>query len=304
MPPILTGSPFDLNDGRAYTRWRQAKLDLYPQTIDELIVNLQEKSPSDDEIAEITAICARANMAIYRLADPAMGDKPYVRALGQLLGLQRLDGNLCADGDSITSLQVQNVGRQSAYIPYTNRPLSWHTDGYYNLPDQQIRAILMHCVRNAAEGGDNLLLDHEIAYIQLRDKNPDYIKVLMRNDAMTIPPNVENGVEIRAEQSGPVFSVDTATGNLSMRYTARTRNIEWFDDDLTREAVTCLNELLTPYNPYVFTYRLNPGEGIICNNVLHSRTGFKDTADEASGRLLYRARYYDRIAHTDLNSGN
>lgn len=302
MAPIFTGSPFDLDDDRAYAHWRQAKLDHYPTTSDELIVNLHGKSPTADEIAALKVICARANMAIYRLADPAIGDKSYVRALGQELGLQRLDGNLCADGDSITSLQVQNVGRQSGYIPYTNRPLSWHTDGYYNLPDQQIRAILMHCVRDAAEGGDNLLLDHEIAYIQLRDKNPDLIKVMMQDNVMTIPPNVENGIEIRAEQSGPVFSVD-ASGNLIMRYTARTRNIEWFDDDLTRQAVACLNELLTPYNPYVFTYRLGPGEGIICNNVLHSRTGFKDTADGASGRLLYRARYYDRIANTDLNSG-
>ncbi len=303
MAPILTNSPFNLDDDKAYSRWRQIKLDHYPKTIDDLMVNLREKSPSADEIAEITAICLRANMAIYRLSDPAMGDKSFVRDLGQKLGLHRLDGNLCADGDSITSLQVQSVGRQSAYIPYTNRPLSWHTDGYYNLPDQQIRAILMHCVRDAAEGGDNLLLDHEIAYIQLRDKKPDYIKALMRDTALTIPPNVENGFEIRAQQSGPVFSVDTATGNLSMRYSARTRNIEWFDDDLTHEAVACLNELLTPYNPYVFTYKLSPGEGIICNNVLHSRTGFKDMADKAPGRLLYRARYYDRIANTDLNSG-
>ncbi len=32
------------------------------------------------------------------------------------------------------------------------------------------------------------------------------------------------------------------------------------------------------------------------NNVLHDRAGFSD--DESHRRLLYRARYYDRIAGT------
>jgi len=34
---------------------------------------------------------------------------------------------------------------------------------------------------------------------------------------------------------------------------------------------------------------------VISNNVLHTRTGF---ADGATPRLLYWARYYDRIAGT------
>ncbi len=38
-----------------------------------------------------------------------------------------------------------------------------------------------------------------------------------------------------------------------------------------------------------------PGWGLICNNVLHTRTGF---ADGQPPRLLYRARYYDRLAGT------
>jgi hypothetical protein len=34
--------------------------------------------------------------------------------------------------------------------------------------------------------------------------------------------------------------------------------------------------------------------GLVCNNVLHDRTGFDD--DPSRPRLLYRARYLDRIA--------
>ena len=38
---------------------------------------------------------------------------------------------------------------------------------------------------------------------------------------------------------------------------------------------------------------LQPGMGLLCNNVLHDRSAFSD--DPARPRLIYRARYYDRI---------
>jgi hypothetical protein len=301
---VLPANPFLLADEAAYQQWREARLDGYPQQAEDLLVELSGPHISEQEYRRLLTMCRRANMVIYRLADAAQGDKAFVRELGQRLGLHRLDGNLCADDDAITSLQVMAGGRHAAYIPYTNRRLSWHTDGYYNLPEQAIRGFLMHCVRPAADGGENLLLDHEIAYIQLRDRDPAYIEALMRPDVMTIPPNVENGEEIRPSQSGPVFSVESGSGSLHMRFSARTRNIIWHDDEITRQAVACLNELLTPDNPYVIRYRLNPGEGIICNNVLHSRTGFTDDPAPGKTRLLYRARYYDRIADTHLNQGS
>lgn len=284
-------NPFSLADEKAYQVWREAKLDHYPNNNEQVMVNIESADLSDDEFQQLAGLCQKTNFAIYHLENPSDGNKSFVRTLGQKMGLERLDGNLCADNDSITSLQVMETGRHAGYIPYTNRRLSWHTDGYYNTPDEQIRGILMHCAQPAAEGGENLLLDHEVAYIQLRDKNPDYIKVLMRENAMTIPPNVENGVEIRGEQTGPVFSVDEH-GYLHMRFSARTRNIIWHDDETTKEAVSYLNSLFSENNPYVFRYRLRSGEGIICNNVLHCRTGF---SDDDQKRLLYRARYFDRV---------
>lgn len=297
----MQDNPFLLGNDAAYLAWREQKLDGYPTTIDQVRVDLGLDINNQAQLDQLETICSKTNFVIYRFKDHGSVDKVLIKSLGERLGLVRLDGNLCADGDSISSLQVRDEGRHSAYIPYTNRRLSWHTDGYYNLPDQQIRAILMHCAQDAAEGGENMLLDHEIAYIQLRDRNPDYIRVLMQPDAMTIPPNVEQGVEIRGEQTGPVFSLQPETGNLHMRYTARTRNIEWADNPVTQEAVACITELLTPNNPYVFRYRLHPGEGIICNNILHCRTGFTDDPATGRQRLLYRARYFDRVRHTDLD---
>jgi hypothetical protein len=45
--------------------------------------------------------------------------------------------------------------------------------------------------------------------------------------------------------------------------------------------------------PHALRLRLESGMGLICNNVLHARSAFRD--DPARPRLLFRARYYDRI---------
>ena len=66
--------------------------------------------------------------------------------------------------------------------------------------------------QTAAEGGDNELLDHEIAYIRIRDQNPEWIRALMAADAFTIPSNTEGGEQIRPDHGGPVFSVSPADG--------------------------------------------------------------------------------------------
>jgi hypothetical protein len=82
-----------------------------------------------------------------------------------------------------------------------------------------------------------------------------------------------------------------------MRYSARKRNIQWRDDDITRAARDFLSEILADENGPVFHYRLQPGEGLISNNVLHNRTEFNDGAGQK--RLLYRARFFDRIVQDE-----
>jgi len=289
-------SPFDPDNQAAYREWRASKLDSYPASASDLCVSLSGVALSPDELAQLSQQLRKTGMAIYRLPSEVAVDKSFVRGLGQDFGLQHLDGNLCADDDGITSLQVMESGRKGGYIPYSNRPLTWHTDGYYNDAAHQIHAVILHCVRPAASGGENLLMDHEMAYLQLRDESPALVKALMQVDAMTIPPNVEQGETVRGEVTGPVFSIDVA-GRLHMRYSARTRNIQWHLDAATQDAMAMLQSLMSDNNPYVFRYRLDAGEGILSANVLHNRTGFEDQPD-TPGRLLYRARYYDLIQTT------
>jgi alpha-ketoglutarate-dependent taurine dioxygenase len=293
-----TTGPFDLKSDRAYQRWREQKFRDYPVRPGQLLIEVRDpRALSRAERDAIMGLCRKTNLVIYASAC-AQDDKDAVRTLGAQLGLKRLDSNLCADEDDITSLRVVTEGRHQHYIPYTNRPLSWHTDGYYNTPEHQIQAWLLHCASVAATGGENALLDHEIAYIAMRDESPDYVAALMAADAMTIPPNAEEGVELRPAQTGPVFSVDSQTGNLHMRYTARKRNIQWKQDPVTLAAVRFLEELLASDLPYIFRHRLESGQGVIANNVLHNRAGFTD--DPQHQRLIYRARYYDRMAGTDI----
>ena len=297
MATTLHDSPFDLSNESGYRNWRAEKLKDYPRRAEELVVAVQD--PSQLTVEEREALLARVrktNMALYAAATGDNPDKEIPRRLAEQLGLSHLDSNLLADDDGITSITVNPEGDHPKYIPYTNRAINWHCDGYYNTAEQQIRGMLLHCVHNAAEGGENQLLDHEMVYLLLRDENPDYIRALMADDVMTIPPGKDGEGDARGPSVGPVFSIQP-NGALHMRYTARKRNIEWKKDPATQAALARLEALLESDSPYIFHALLKPGMGLICNNVLHTRDGFTDLPGYPK-RLIYRARYFDRIAST------
>ena len=290
----MTGNPFALDDKAAYERWRDRKLAEAPASAGDLIVEVGDpRALSTAEHAALMARVRRCNMAIYAGA-MLDEDTDIPRRLGEQFGLSRLDANWLAGEDGISEIRVFNDGTQKHYIPYTDRPIKWHTDGYYNSPEWQIRGMVLHCVRRAASGGENRLMDHEMAYLLLREESPEHIQALMQPDAMIIPERVDEKDGVRPAQGGPVFSLDDG-GNLHMRYTARTRSIAWKQDAATLAAVAALERLLNQDGtPHVFHAQLEPGMGLLCNNVLHDRAAFSD--DPARPRLLYRARYLDRIA--------
>ena len=297
----MSFNPFSLDNETDYRNWRTRKLENYPSRAEDLVVKI--KDPRTLTPAEHEAIlerCRKTNMAIYVSDAAHEQDKEITRQLGHQFGLHRLDRNMLADDDGITSLAVHALGEHQHYIPYTNRPIKWHTDGYYNPRERQIWGLQLHCVCNAASGGDNGLMDHEIAYILLRDANPEHIRALMEPDAMAIPARMDEDGIARPDEVGPVFSLHTSSGDLHMRYTARTRSIRWKQSAEVQAAVACLEQVLNSDSPYIFRATLAPGMGLICNNVLHDRSGFSD--DGECKRLLYRARYYDRIAGTEVGT--
>jgi alpha-ketoglutarate-dependent taurine dioxygenase len=296
-------APFDLRNPSAYQVWRAEKLTQAPTSADALLVDISNtEAPCDHEIAAIRSRCQRYNMAIYRTTGKLAKDQ--VLALAGNFGLQRLETPLLTGEDGITELSVAGMAdsRRGIYIPYSNKPLSWHTDGYYNPTGQWVRGMLLHCVQPAATGGQSQLLDTDIAYIRLRDENPDWIEALMHAEALTIPANDVETDAVRDAETGPVF--DVVDGKLAMRYTHRLRSAVWRDDPLTAAARQFLRNLLDNGDPLMLTHRLSAGEGLICNNVLHRRTGFENSAGSGQGRLLYRARFRDRVAPNTSSAGD
>ncbi len=97
----------------------------------------------------------------------------------------------------------------------------------------------------------------------------------------------------RLTRTGPVFRVDPVDGTLHMRHTARRRNAVWKDDPPVRAAARRLHAILEGSEAGVLRGLLQAGMGLISNNVLHDRAAFED--DPESPRLLYRARFYDRL---------
>ena len=292
-------SPFSLDNDDLYQRWRDQKLKDYPRNLGDLLVEINDpRTLTDSEHAALLARCRKANMALYAGKTGADPDPEIPLSLGRRFGLHYLNKNWLADENGLTSLTVRTDGVRQNYIPYTNRVIHWHTDGYYNSADQQIHALNLHVVQQAASGGENALMDHEIAYILLRDRNPDYIRALMGPKTMTIPARIdEGGTVARPEEPGPVFRV-LPSGDLHMRYTIRVNNVMWADDPLSREALAYLQEILHSDSPYIYRGRLESGMGLVSNNVLHDRAAFTD--DATHKRHYYRARYFDRLAGTSI----
>ncbi len=298
---IPTDSPFHPDNSTGYQAWRAEKLANYPLCGEDLIVQVDDlKNLGNTEYQALWQRIAKTNMAIYASNLGETEDKDGARLLSAQFGLTHLDANWLADEDGISSLtpQDENASKRGEFIPYTHHRIRWHTDGYYNPAERRIFAMTLHCVREADEGGVNDLYDHELAYMALRDANPEYIRALMAADAMTIPARVGDTEAIgderniaRADETGPALCV--AEGHLHLRYTARTKSIAWKQDAATQAALKALEELLASHPKGSFSLKLQPGMGLICNNVLHTRSGFIDRPEHR--RLLYRARYHDHL---------
>ena len=299
---ILDKSPFLLANESEYQAWRARKLRRSPEAS-----SLDPWQLGSDNRFDPATLCEaqrhaeQHNFVVFESRSTL--DKRDFLELNRQLGLVHLDNNLGSDQDKVTSLQVLNSSDERAqYIPYTNRALNWHTDGYYNETADTIRAFSLYCVSPAERGGGNFLFDHEMMYLLIRDTDPELIAALMNPDIMTIPANVSGNKVIRPQTSCAVFSIDPGTGRLQMRYTSRPRNITWSDDKRSERALKLVREILID-DEAVTHLQLGAGQGLICNNLLHGREAFRDSPQGCS-RLMYRARYYDFIeTECDLNPG-
>jgi len=294
-------SPFLLDNESEYQKWKKVKLESYSLYDPLSVIKVTcDTELSPHTLREFAIQLQTFNFAFFEIESTGCGfSTSDLLKFGRQLGLHRIDANLGADSDGVTLVSVVDSNdKRSRYIPYTSRALNWHTDGYYNPVSSRIDAFLLYCVNQASRGGDNSLLDHEMIYMQIRDTDPELTAALMDPGIMVVPANVSNKRVVRQAESGPVFIVDSETGHLNMRYSARPQNIGWKSRELSIRAVNLVRELLMD-NQYIAKQKLKSWQGIVCNNVLHGRRAFADGLPGEPSRLYYRARYYDAVTFPD-----
>jgi len=294
----MVSSPFDLGNKDAYARWKEAKLNNYPTKLEDLQVEVNDpRKFSKIELEELVKRCRKANMAIYVGKTGNNPDPEIPLSVGRQFGVYKINKNWLADDNALSSLTFNGNQKNNKLAPYTNSALNWHTDGYYNSNDEQVQSMILHSVQRAANGGENSFFDHEIAYILLRDENPDHILALMQKDVLSIPPRYHEENLERNTVTGPVFKI-TNLGNLHMRYTIRKKNVFWRKNNRTESAKKSLKKILDKEKSFVFKTILKPGSGLVSNNIIHSRSAFVD--DEIHKRHFYRSRYFDRLNGTSV----
>ena len=297
---IIRSFPWqDFSAEDEFRGWRQAKIrslarlsELPEIRMDSLL------SRGGDALSALKDRCAIAHYALYRVAEKESETKADCQALATFsrsLGFSLPEDHRSAGASGVVALRTSSEPSKRGYIPYTTRPLNWHTDGYYNPGSAPVKAFILHCHRQAATGGENQIADPEAAYLRMREANPEFVQALMHPEAMTIPENLEPDGTLRPASVGPVFFADERSGRLQMRYTARTRSIEWRDDATTRKATEWLKDWLQSDDPLIRSFRLESGQGIVSNNVLHNRTGFDDGTGAESERVMLRVRFHERL---------
>lgn len=293
---------FALEEEEAWRRWRAWKLQKAEVATNAAPVAVGDPNAlSARERKVLLDRIAATNYALYEWGRTP-GDLDaldgWLLAFARAFRLRAVEDHRSANQNGVVRIEVARTGGRAGYIPYTNLRIAWHTDGYYNYhgPAHCVRGMILHCAAAAAAGGDNRLLDHELAYLRLRDDSAEAVRLLMHPQAMIIPEAADDSGRVRAANAGPVFFLDSS-GALAMRYTARKKYVEWRDAQ-TRAAAERLLALIEA-EPLACRVRLRPGQGVLCNNMPHDRSAFQD--DGLSPRLLCRIRFHNRIETNEEN---
>ena len=282
-----------LDNSDEYQYWRDEKLTNTTTELTDCIVEIQNPFKlTPVEKNKLQSLCQKVNFALFQIQPIDQYDEAII-SINTQLGLKDFDQHLFVKTGGLAHITQSDKKDQGEFIPYTDKNLGWHTDGYYNTIEQRIRAFSLFCVRPALKGGISEWIDPQMIYILLREDNPDVVKALTHPKAMSIPEHRVDGEVRRATSVGPVFFIDEKTQALYMRYSQRKKNIEFLDSLEIKQAVGYLDTLLNTTTDYHFKHLMQTGQGLLCNNVLHKRNAFTD--DKDNPRLLLRGRYFNRI---------
>ena len=262
-----------------------AKKDLdIPSNINDLKVSISDINyVSKAEISQIKQKLTKFNCCIYA-SGTDLDDNSKIMRFAQSLGMRTFDSHNI-DDSAISTISANKDENNIRYIPYTNKGLNWHTDGYYD--SKPIFSWLLHCIEPALSGGENFLLDHELAIREYILKYDDII-YLTNNETFSIPTDE---VAKREITSNYVCDMNNEYKKLHMNFSMRKENI--IVNKNSESAMSKLIKIIKEdCKKYHLTYKLSKSEGIVSNNILHGRNAFKD------GRVMrkiLRIRSHERL---------
>tara|TARA_Y100000768_G_C23956289_1_gene672980 strand:+ start:103 stop:933 length:831 start_codon:yes stop_codon:yes gene_type:complete len=269
---------------REFMAWAAQKEANIPSNISDLKISIKDiNHVESDEILRIQAIVKRYNCCIYKSSSELKSKKDLLN-FAQSIGMITYDKNNI-DNDPVCCITRNKPNDKKGYIPYTNKALNWHTDGYYD--HKPIYSWLLHCVAPAVEGGENRLLDHELVIRQYVLKYDD-INLLEKEDAFTIPGNEDAG---RLDTASYICSNNNKYKKLHMKFSMRKDNIK-LNNKVGLAIIKMRDVIMNDCKKYYLTYKLSKDEGIISNNILHGRNSYRD---DDNVRKILRIRSYERI---------
>ncbi|MDR5866050.1 2-trimethylaminoethylphosphonate dioxygenase [Halomonas koreensis] len=246
-----------------------------------------------DDDAALLAMLEDLHRVGFVLVSGVPADEDGMQALIDRIGpLRRTNWGGIADVKSVAD----------AYdLTMTQRGLEPHTDNPYRDPIPGY--IWLHCLTNAADGGDNTLVDGYRAAQLLAERDPAAFDCLTR-----VSPGFRYRDETTwLESEGPLIELDGQGRVSRVRYSNRTERVEALPaEELARyyAARRAFYALITS-DELTVHLKLDPGQMLIMDNyrllhgrrayelaggVRHLRQGYVDRDSTASRRLVLRQR--------------
>jgi gamma-butyrobetaine dioxygenase len=224
-----------------------------------------------------------ASWAEYR-AEPA----PVLTAVRRI-GFALLRGVPCVPGTVLEVAATFGFVRRTNYgelfdvrvveqpnnLAFTSARITPHTDNPYRDPVPTVQ--LLHCLENAAEGGDTGLVDGFAAAADLREREPEAFATLTRTPVLF--EFADASTVLRAER--PIVDVDGLGRIREVRFNNRSiQPLTLPHDELVAfyAAYRAFAELVDEPGRRL-ELRLEPGDCLVFDNVriLHARTAFQES---------------------------
>jgi gamma-butyrobetaine dioxygenase len=163
-------------------------------------------------------------------------------------------------------------------LAFTGLPITPHTDNPYRDPVPTLQ--ILHCLRNAAKGGDSGFVDGFGTAAVLREENPAAFDVLSRTEVTYrfASPDAE------LSATRPMIGLDPYGRVREVRFNNRSMQpvrLRPVDSEQFYDAYRAFAEVINRREQQV-VIRMQPGDCVIFDNtrLLHARTGFEGAGGE------------------------